>query len=62
MDKYFLQLFLQIFYMRTVVTSDIFQLEFSELKGLLDGDTRESIQKLEHVLSHDGAFVSISGI
>ena len=48
--------------MRTVVTSDIFQLEFSELKGLLDDETRESIQKLEHVLSHDGAFVSISGI
>ena len=60
MDKHFLQIFLQIFLTRTVITSDIFQLEFNELKSLLENPhSSHTFHKLENVLANDGAFVSI---
>ena len=61
MDKYFLQIFLQIFLTKTVITSDIFQLEFNELKSLLENpQSSHNFHKLENILAIDGAFVSIS--
>ena len=61
MDKYFLQIFLQIFLTKAVITSDIFQLEFNELKSLLENpQSSHNFPKLENVLAINGAFVSIS--
>ena len=62
--SYFLQVFLQIIFAQNIISSDIFQFKYRDLQKLLDNsenaETNNQLEHLEHILSFDGAFVSIS--